>query len=368
MSNLLKRGLSLLMVLCMVLALVPGMASAADDSADLYLKPNGNWASAGAWFAVSYWGNQSGWVQMIDSNYDGVYEATIPTDITGFAFVRMNPASSEMSWDNKWNQTSDLTIPTDGTNMYTVTDGAWDCNDGTWSVYTYVEPVYIVAGSGALCGSNWDVTDEANRLTDPDGDYIYTKSYAQVAADVMYEFKVAVDKSWSVAYPSDNFTFTLDAESDVTISFNVSTKEISYTTGHNYDAGVQTTAPGCTTEGVKTFTCTICGDTYTEEISATGHSYENGACTVCGEADPDAVEPGYVLVTNAADITAGGQFVIVANNGGAYKALGTTIASKIAAVDVSVSDNMVTGTSLPVWTIETATGGGALSLDASSLA
>ena len=51
----------------------------------------------------------------------------------------------------------------------------------------------------------------------------------------------------------------------------------------------------CTTAGVVTYTCSLCGDSYTVTIGATGHSYENGSCTVCGAADPDYV-PDYYLV------------------------------------------------------------------------
>jgi len=59
--------------------------------------------------------------------------------------------------------------------------------------------------------------------------------------------------------------------------------------GHSY-AGVQTTAPTCTTTGVKTYTCSVCGDSYTETIAALGHTpgaeadCENAqTCTACGE-------------------------------------------------------------------------------------
>ena len=44
-------------------------------------------------------------------------------------------------------------------------------------------------------------------------------------------------------------------------------------TGHSYNAGVVTTPAGCTTTGVKTYTCSTCGNTYTEDIPATGHAY-----------------------------------------------------------------------------------------------
>ena len=71
---------------------------------------------------------------------------------------------------------------------------------------------------------------------------------------------------------------------------------------HSYTSSV-TTAPSCTLPGVRTYTCS-CGDSYTENIPATGHSWgiktqvqteydENGEkltdgytiykCTVCGE-------------------------------------------------------------------------------------
>lgn len=42
---------------------------------------------------------------------------------------------------------------------------------------------------------------------------------------------------------------------------------------HTYDSGVITKEPDCIGKGVKTYTCTGCGDTYTEEIPALGHDW-----------------------------------------------------------------------------------------------
>ena len=39
--------------------------------------------------------------------------------------------------------------------------------------------------------------------------------------------------------------------------------------------------PTCLEKGAKTFSC-VCGDNYTEEISALGHDYENYICIRCG--------------------------------------------------------------------------------------
>ena len=43
-------------------------------------------------------------------------------------------------------------------------------------------------------------------------------------------------------------------------------------TGHSWDEGVITTAPTCENAGVRTYTCTVCHETKTEAIEATGHS------------------------------------------------------------------------------------------------
>ncbi|MBQ9125355.1 MAG: hypothetical protein IJY13_01705, partial [Clostridia bacterium] len=57
--------------------------------------------------------------------------------------------------------------------------------------------------------------------------------------------------------------------------------------GHNY-VGEVTTPATCTTKGVKTYTCSVCGDSYTEEIDSTGHSFtnyvsdNNATCTADG--------------------------------------------------------------------------------------
>ena len=48
---------------------------------------------------------------------------------------------------------------------------------------------------------------------------------------------------------------------------------------HNYTSN--TTEATCTTEGSVTYSCT-CGDSYTETIAATGHSFYDGVCTKCG--------------------------------------------------------------------------------------
>jgi len=47
---------------------------------------------------------------------------------------------------------------------------------------------------------------------------------------------------------------------------------------HSYDSGVVTTAPTCTADGEMTYTCTLCGDTYTNAVPVTGHTWQAATC------------------------------------------------------------------------------------------
>ena len=57
--------------------------------------------------------------------------------------------------------------------------------------------------------------------------------------------------------------------------------------GHSWNEGVITTAPTCKDKGVKTFTCTVCHTTKTEEVSATGHTE-----VIDPAVEPTCTEPG----------------------------------------------------------------------------
>ncbi len=72
--------------------------------------------------------------------------------------------------------------------------------------------------------------------------------------------------------------------------------------GHNWASGVQTQAPTCVAAGTTTHTCSVCGAKKYEAIDATGeHTYENGACSVCGAEEPTGpVQPeSFVGVTTS---------------------------------------------------------------------
>ncbi len=62
-------------------------------------------------------------------------------------------------------------------------------------------------------------------------------------------------------------------------------------TGHDWNAGVVTTAPTCTEKGVKTYTCANdASHTYTEDIDALGHDWGAWTQTLAPTEDEDGVE------------------------------------------------------------------------------
>ena len=105
----------------------------------VYFKPNDNWKLDNARFAIYYWGanDQNGWVDMTESGCNREYfKGEIPYGSTGFNFVRMNPNALENNWNNDWNQTVDMSVPTDSKNCFTITNDHWGEQDpkatGDW--------------------------------------------------------------------------------------------------------------------------------------------------------------------------------------------------------------------------------------------
>ena len=108
---------------------------ASGNEISLYLVPNGNWKADNARFAAYFFGNGETWVSMTDENADGVYEVVAPAGYTSVIFCRMNPSASANNWDNKWNQTADLTVPTDNKVQYNIPEGTWDNPNGSWTEF-----------------------------------------------------------------------------------------------------------------------------------------------------------------------------------------------------------------------------------------
>ncbi len=365
----LSKFLCTLMVICMVISMVPATVFAATPNT-LYLKPNDNWLQADARFAAYFYGNGDAWVDCTDSDGDGVYEVKVPSGYTNVIFCRMNPGTTENTWDNKWNQTSDLAIPTDENVQYTVQPNTWDYGSGVWGTYgsvcdhTYVFGVCTKCGDvdstyveedwylyGYINGTYYDETSavvEAFRLL-PTGEansfgvtlnitqasYVAVKNASSTKWYVtdgwqdsnsvtLYDStKLGEDTNMLSLPVSSKVIVTMQINNDATMTLSYTaqtsgvcehpshdqngyctvchyTVEHSYVSGkcsvcgktqsgascsHNY-VGEVTKEVGCLTDGQMTYTCSKCGDSYTETIYYTGHSYNYGICIKCGATDP----------------------------------------------------------------------------------
>ena len=131
----------------------------------VFFKPNANWLTKDGEgkdckFAIYYYTEDethNGWSAfMTDPDGDGIYEAWIPKDYvyTKVIFVRFpNSKASTGDWSNEYNQTGNLTLPSDK-NVFTLAEGKWgtEADEGSWSLYNKKGTFHISANSDA---NNW---------------------------------------------------------------------------------------------------------------------------------------------------------------------------------------------------------------------
>ena len=127
----------------------------------IYLKPNSNWKASNARFAAYFFGNGETWVDMAPTEKSGVYKVAVPNGYPSVIFCRMNPGTTANDWANKWNQSSDLSIPTDDKNHYVIKKGAWDNGeDDEWK--TENDALYSTPGQN----TQWAFTGSFNEWSD----------------------------------------------------------------------------------------------------------------------------------------------------------------------------------------------------------
>ncbi len=194
----------------------------------LYLDASG-WGYGDARYAA-YFMPQKSFVDMTKATGEvSVFEVAVPANQTQVIFVRMNGGTTENNWDNKWNQTGDLDIPTNGSNKFT--PSGWDGATTTWSTYTYTPPTFYIAGD--FVTPTWSENAAANKMDYADG--VFSKSYDNVAASA-HQFKIT-NGTWTNAIGYDqnkcsgtnctvengggNIQFTPLTEGTVTITYTL---------------------------------------------------------------------------------------------------------------------------------------------------
>ena len=288
-----KNRSKILLALLIVLTLMVGMfaiTASADGTKTYYLDP-GPWNKDGAKFVAYFWKDGAGntFAEMVDTDGDGKFECTVSSVYTKVIFLRKS--TNSLDWNNEWNRVGDITIPTNGNNLCTVT--GWSNTNYKWSSYTppvcehnYNEVgkctlcgtgyTYTIAGTGSHLGTEWDVANTANDMTFDATTKVYTKVYTNVAAGT-YEFKCAQDHAWNVAYPPNNYVLNVAVSgSTITITFDANTNTVAVNAvspvaqvGDNYFFNLQDAIDAA-----------VDGDTVTLHADYTGDLYITRAADV----------------------------------------------------------------------------------------
>ncbi|MCD8372969.1 MAG: leucine-rich repeat domain-containing protein [Clostridia bacterium] len=184
------------------------------------------------------------------------------------------------------------------------------------------------------------------------GNYItveYYDSDGALISNLIYQTSQLILRPYVCDYVSDAYKYTFigwDTDGDGNIDFIPTTSASNITAtalysvelrcvteGHNPGDSEKITEATCTTDGVKTYTCEYCGETYTEVIPATGHYYiaqvtsatctEQGyttyTCSYCGDTyvadyvDASGHTSGETVIENyvAATCTSNGSYDLV---------------------------------------------------------
>ena len=266
----------------------------------VYFDNTSNWSTV----YIYYWSDANSamttWPGKAMSKVSGsIYGYTIPLDAQ---YVIFN--------NNSGTQTGDLTL-SDSKNLYTYSTSAWS------SYAACAHPSHNTSGNCTSCGlavghSYVDNTCSVCGYTKPAGIKIYfdnsSKNWSTVYIYTWDDDNVNYSGSWPGSAMTNEgdgiWSYTVEAGAvnvifnnnngtqtgDLTIPgsgyiYNGSSWDVYEVCEHSY-TGTVTKAPTCTANGVKTFTCSKCGDSYTESVGMIDHNYVNGTCSACGAVKP----------------------------------------------------------------------------------
>ena len=221
---------------------IGGMSYTTEARAEkIYLKP-GVWDTDGAWYSAHFYNPIGGTEDVkMTINEDGLYEVAVPTGVDKVIFCRMNPSSTEFSWDDGklWTKIENLDIPLKGDEKTCFVISDWEV--GSWKTLEEATtgPKPGLDSEWALVGefSSWkDIT----MLTTEDADVVVLKGVEMKAAKGFLVRKPTTD--WADKYGAGNINYLktnhyittskdgadmcLEADGTYDIYFNTSTKDI----------------------------------------------------------------------------------------------------------------------------------------------
>jgi len=303
-----KKIVAILAVALMLCSILPLSVFAADTTIEFALGANGSATHADGTSKTTYTETVSGYTLTL-SNVSNFY--TGARDAKGNSCIKLGASSKAGGFS--------LTVPADVTSVI-IAAGKYKSNTTKLSVNGTTHTLTKNSNDGAYDAITVDTTtNKTITLTTVSGGYramINTITFVVAAGDCEHDY-VGVE------------TKTPDCTNAGEMTYTCSKCEESYTDtiaalGHSYGEATETVAPDCTNAGEQQSTCSVCGDVKIETVNALGHNYVDGACSVCGEAQPLEVTIETFANTGVLDGTAS----ISWTNGGfqftSYKASSTS--------------------------------------------
>ena len=208
-----------------------------DDTGDcttLYLEPTGNWAKDGARFAAYFYGGGTTdtWIDMKScSSCNGLFMVGAPnTAWTNVIFCRMNGGTTDNKWDNRWDQTGNLSRQTTS-NLYTITNKPDGQNwTGYWSTTNCTDK--------APCQGGGDDDDDDDDTEDCNYIEIWARGKGSYT-DIYCNVGDATATSTGIkSYNGNNYaTWTVTTKSPIAVSFCAGDN-------HGYCTNTSTMQPG----------------------------------------------------------------------------------------------------------------------------
>ena len=168
---------------------------------NVYLTVHQDWLSDGARFAAYMWNNGGDhWESMtaVDGQTN-MYTCEVPSGYENIIFCRMNGSTSTNTWDNKWNQTIDLSLA-DG-NHFTI-ESPWsevsgNLATGSWSEFSGKTTLGISGTGTVYYNEGAPVFEGASQsYVSLSGDFKKGKTYYMVVAPVVFEKGFTVEFSY----------------------------------------------------------------------------------------------------------------------------------------------------------------------------
>lgn len=208
--------------------------------------------------------------------------------------------------------------------------------------YTYYDPVYRVSPLDSYLGSSSSFSSDSRPSVSVDassgdnsslmlgymdnGNLVQSQSQSAVFVESSNIYTNPVTNNtktvinWNYDYVDRSYNLTTEEGDEITVTYgdtNLTINEggdtynLYYLTEHDENvqcshsySGQITQSPTCTSGGVKTYTCSSCGESYTQELPATGHSYvssvsteptctasgaRTSTCSVCGDTRSEVI-------------------------------------------------------------------------------